>query len=476
MTQIPLALRHAIGRTASIRRAVAVALPVAVISLTGAQAGFAATSSATAEQKREALGANIVTAAQQIGRDPQAQPQPAVPELQAFAEKAYRADFDVTKEEAAAALDEQRRGEDIETVLHEALGGKYLGARYDNEQGRWLVAVTGDADRKAVRDYASSRNLADLEILVRDWTGEDRQDALKGLRSRLSDLVDEGRVQVFDARTRVQVDVVAGDDEAMEQAQSVVADLKGIDTAVVRSAVKSFTARPSAQCNNIWCNPPLRAGERMVRQSAGGFCTVGFPATTPVNTWNGFALTAGHCVAPGNTVAKCTLTSCWVPLGNEYASYYGGGGDGGLLILDHNYPTYGAWWPPQWAESLPTRAGVLPAVGTQVCHSGTNTFGGVDETVVSCANVISNDTGPITYVGGTVVNHMISLGNSAGFCTASGNSGGPVVTGSTAAAVGLYSASNGPGTGQRVCGATYYGIAEPVLNAQAVLGVTIKTS
>jgi hypothetical protein len=473
MTEALSSLRAYAHHFVGLRRALAIALPVAVIALTGAESGVAATS--VAQQKRAELGPNIATAAAQIAAAPHGEPLAAVPELQAFSSKAYMEDFDVSQKDATAALDEQRRGEDIETALYSALGDQYLGAKYDNAQGHWVVAVTRDADQKAVRGYADSRDLADLEIVARDWTGADRADALKGLQSRLADLIAKGRVQVFDARTNLEVDVAAGDDAAMQQARSVVADVKSVDAAVVQSAAKTFTTSPSADCNNIWCNPPLRAGERMIRQSAGGFCTVGFPATSPVNSWDGFALTAGHCVAPGNTVAKCSLVTCYVPLGSEYASYYGGGGDGGLLILDHNYPTYGSWWPPQWSDSLPTRPGLLPTVGTQVCHTGTNQYAGVDATVVSCGYVISNDIA-MTYTDGNVVNHMLEIGNSADFCSAAGNSGGPVVTGSTAAAVGLYSAHNGPTTGQMVCGAGYFGIAEPVLNAQATLGVTIKTS
>lgn len=445
-----------------------------VAALAGAQAAHAA-----APQARAALGANVETAVAQIdGAARSTVPAAPLPELRAFGVKAYMKDFGVGAAEAAAALEQQRRGEDIETSLHDALGAAYLGARFDNAARRWEISLAPGADEGPVRDYVQSRRLTGARIAHETWTGADRDRAVAALRRALAPEIRQGRVTVGNAGTRIEVQSVAGDAAAAERARAAAADA-GVDTAVVASASRDLQASPSAECNNIWCNPPLRAGERMVRQSAGGFCTTGFTATSPVNSWDNFAMTAGHCIAAGNTLGKCSLVTCYVPIGYEYSGYYGGG-DGGLLLIDHNYPTYGAWWPPQWGDSLPVRPPTLPANGTQVCHTGTNSYGGVDETVVSCGYIISNDTS-VTYTGGVTLNHMIQVGNSAGLCVAKGNSGGPVVRGDTAAAVGIYSGDNAPGpgapnNGQRVCGAAYSFWAEPALNAQAVLGVSIKTS
>jgi hypothetical protein len=445
-----------------------------VAVLAGAQAEANA-----APQARAALGPNVRTAVSQIDASGRSSaPASTLPALHAFGVKAYMKDFGVDEAEASAALEQQRRGEDIETSLHDALGDDYLGARFDNAARRWEISLAPGADEGPVRDYVESRRLTGAKIVHEAWTGEDRDQAVAALRRKLAPEIARGRLTVSNGGTRIELRSAAGDTAAEAKARAAAAST-AVDAKVVESASDDLLASPSAECNNIWCNPPLRAGERMVRQSAGGFCTTGFPATSPINSWDNFAMTAGHCVAAGNTLGKCSLVTCYVPIGYEYSGYYGGG-DGGLLLIDHNYPTYGAWWPPQWGDALPVRPPQLPANGTQVCHTGTNSYGGVDETVVSCGYIISNDT-PVNYTDGTSLQHMIEVGNSASLCVAKGNSGGPVVRGDTAAAVGIYSGDNapGPGTpnyGQRVCGSGYHFFAEPALNAQAVLGVSIKTS
>lgn len=239
---------------------------------------------------------------------------------------------------------------------------------------------------------------------------------------------------------------------------------------VVSEATELPSIRPTGECNNIWCNPPWRAGERWVAPQYNSICTSAFPVFSPVNSWDNFVLTAGHCI-DGGSVAKCSLSQCFVPIGGQYSYYLKNGGDAALLRINHSYPTYGAWWAPGIADSLPTRPVEVPPIGAKVCHVGSGVQG--DVSGIWCGLVQTTNSPKQWVEGGKFYTQHMT--RALGGCIQNGNSGGPTLNPDTGGAVGIVSAGNtGPSGTQNCVGVVV--LSENVGNALANLGVVLKTS
>jgi Trypsin len=426
---------------------------------------------------RSKIRSSLDLAVQQASRDhvPQG-PFPEIPETQAAITAEYAKQKGVDEKEAAAVLEAQRRGTNIDVVLRGALGDDFLGADFDADARGYVAYVSEDADRGQVAEFAKARGV-DVTVETRPFTASERDAAADALRERLSDEIKAGTVDVQSFSGEVVVNTKATKDGGEYDRLRALAGAQSVTTRVTADPDRFPPSRTTA-CGSIWCDMPFRAGERWVLQQNGGFCTSAFPVTSPVDSWHRFVLTAGHCVSQGQQVGKCTTTQCWgAGLGTQYAGYVPGG-DGGLLRLENFYSTWGAWWYPGVADSLPTRPNYLPANNEYVCHigsgySGTAQAPGTQYNMLSCGNVYNNNT---TYWNPNYNAYFYSMIWGFGGCIQGGNSGGAFVNPNTGQAIGMLSTGDHDEYANPINCNNPGWTAEPVANALAVFGVQLMTS
>ncbi|WP_445148433.1 hypothetical protein [Baekduia sp. Peel2402] len=460
------------SRCRSVGRALCALLALSlVLASTSAAAGEPAV-----QEARGKIHSSLDLAVQQAQRDDVPQgPFPALSETQDAITAQYAKDKGVSEKQAAAVLEAQRRGTNINVVLRRVLGDRFLGADFDAAKPGYVAYVSDGADTSEVTEFAKAREIG-VTIETRPFTASERDAAADALRDRLEDAIKAGDVDVQSSSSEVVVNTKAAKGGAEYSRLQELAASQPVRVRVTADASKLVATQPTG-CNNIWCDAPFRAGERWVLQQTSQFCTSAFPVTSPVDSWHRFVLTAGHCIGAGQQVGKCTLSQCWgAGLGTQYSGYFPGG-DGGILRLENFYSTWGAWWYPSVADSLPTRPNYLPANGEYICHvgsgySGTATSPGTQYNLLSCGNVGNNN---YTYYNTSVGAWFYSMIYGTGGCIQGGNSGGPWLNPSTGQAVGITSTGN-PGPDNAMNCSTAVWTAEPVANALAVLGVSLMTS
>jgi hypothetical protein len=398
----------------------------------------------------------------------------------------YAASHKASDGQAEHVITEQVRGTGMLQVLKERLGDDLLGVRYDDENAKWEIALTPTADRSIVDELTSARELTDPVVERPSWTDAQRIDTLKRLQDKYAAKIDDNLISIDDAGTELEIRASPKlDADEVDQLRSAAADLQ-VDTRVVIGSPSGGEATPMYDCNNIWCNAPVRAGERWIQQSNGSYCTTAFPVTSGADTYHGWVLTAGHCLYGhyGGEASKCSLSWCG-HLGTEFSGYYGGG-DAGLIKIDDpgRWPTYGVWWLPYaWtggADSLPTRPQYLPAVGEYICHVGSGYAGsppGADDEVASCGTVINNNhTINNAAAPGLPAATLYNMITTQGGCGQKGNSGGPLLNAGTGSAIGIASSGSVPADGTRACNSTITMNYEYVANSLLNLGVSLRTS
>jgi hypothetical protein len=400
----------------------------------------------------------------------------------------YSASHKVSDETAQRVIEEQLLGTGLEQVLKDRLGDGLVGVRYDGDNARWEVALAPTGDRSVVDKLIAARGLGQGTVVDRaSWTGAEQADTVNRLRKKYAAMIGDHLVSIDDAGTELEIRAsskLASSD--LDDLRTTAAELD-VTTRVVAGPPSTGAATPVSDCGSIWCNAPVRAGERWIQQSTGSYCTTAFPVASSADTYHGWVLTAGHCLYGhyGGEAAKCSLSWCG-HFGTEYSGYYGGG-DAGLIRLDDpaQWPTWGAWWLPYagsgGADSLPTRPQYLPAVGEYICHIGTGYAGsppGSPDEIASCGNVINNNN-PITNAAVPGVLPAVSLYNMItvrGGCIQPGNSGGPMLNPATGQAVGIISSGTANADGTRRCDSTVTWNGEYVGNSLLNLGVSLKTS
>lgn len=399
----------------------------------------------------------------------------------------YAASHDVSDEQAGRVIDRQLRGSGVLQVLKQRLGADLVGVRYDADRARWEVALSPTADRAVVDKLLAARGIATVTDVERpSWTAAEKAQTLDQLREKYAAMIKDDLVSIDDAGTELQIRTSSRLSAADRAELRASTSQLRVEAHVVPGAVPKDEATPVGECNNIWCNSPVRAGERWVNGPTQGICTTAFPVTSPVDTYHGFVLTAGHCVINqlGSDALKCSLTRCDWRLGIMYTGYYGGG-DGGLIRIEEpqHWATWGAWWLPYagagGADSLPTRPQYLPAVGEYVCHVGTGYFGAAAAETASCGTVtnnnkqVNNAAAPASGLPAVTLYAMIEV---QGGCIQKGNSGGPTLNPGTGQAIGIISSGSAPEDGSIACSSSVTWNSEYVGNTLLNFGVSLMTS
>ncbi|MBY0012044.1 S1 family peptidase [Paenibacillus typhae] len=153
---------------------------------------------------------------------------------------------------------------------------------------------------------------------------------------------------------------------------------------------------------------PLQAGTKIVNNSTGGYCSIGFLAK-PSSSISGYIVTAAHCGSSGNSFSQGTNN-----VGGMGARVYGGNVDAatiGTTSLSYSNDLY----------TSSSRAGYFDAVqandfvGNMVCMSGASSA----TNPVSCGTVLSKS---VSYsIDGVAFSGL----RSASYTSAPGDSGAP---------------------------------------------------
>jgi hypothetical protein len=387
----------------------------------------------------------------------------------------YVKQYGVSQARAGRVLAEQARGANLGAELQQRLGADALGVRFDQANARWVVAITQHADRATVDRVLQARGLATPLVETKAWTAADRRATLTRMQTGLKPLIADGIADISDHGDGLEVTLRGATADQLQASQRLAAP-GAVDVTIKRDAQVPLIA-PQA-CNNMWCDAPVRGGERWILEDpghAGAACTLGFSVDSPVSSLN-YVATAGHCVTPGTTNygGKCSTTVCDPAFAHQHSAYFSSGGDGGLLELPNTtmWPLTASWWNAGCCDALPVTGQGVPSIGSYICHTGqADNAPGSGYTLTSCGNVDSQSITAL-YASGPQPQGMIRV---RGACDQPGNSGGPWIDAYIGTAIGVH--SGGTTVSQYVpdCSATSEAYIEPIARVLSNLGVTLLT-
>lgn len=359
--------------------------------------------------------------------------------------RAYTATFGVSEREAERRLELLRAGRHLTSRLRDAFGRGFSQASFDNDSGRWVVAIGPRGDARAVRATLDELGLATTRIERAELDHVALADRVAALSRRLEAVVGDGHATIGQAADGVRI-TVARDAPAAQR--RLIADAAAAhDATVERSRDDDLRVQP-AQCNGghmdgatpaRFCDA-LRGGSRYYTANAPGStsCSLGFWAGAPGASWSStFFLTAGHCQQPpmGRTWSSCTSGRICGPAGWQAAMRYddGGGDSGALYVSDYRWPRQPGWTDWRTGARYAIRYYDSAPVGTPICHGGATTglsCGIVDGTNMTIRYDATALHGPRTLAG---------MGSAVGVCVQRGDSGGPVFNHDLQGAVGITS-------------------------------------
>ncbi|MFJ8672432.1 S1 family peptidase [Streptomyces sp. NPDC093589] len=371
-------------------------------------------------------------------------PDPTPPSARGMLD-AMRRDLGLTPDQARVRLAQEAEAQRAAVAVRRVLSAPPAGMWFDKATGKLVVAVTGAADAKRVRDAGAVPR-----------TVKHSHDALTVLVRRIADRAGEGVPGV----TGWGVD---------ERANGVVVDVdrrsRVAETDTFEKAVRDLAAPGHI---------PVRVArtDRAPRQQAGtvvggekwspgneGICSIGF-SVTGSSAYKGF-VTAGHCTNNADQVAYGKDGSR-IGTSNEGGNHSVNGREGDFGLVD----VTGAGWTltpdvaGQGGAPVTVTGSQDGVVGTSVCRSG-------EASGWHCGEITRTDQ---TVDYGTDVVEGLSFTNS---CSAPGDSGGSYVTQpGDPQAVGIHSGGNSATCGS---GGDTLTIFQPVNEALAKWNLTLKT-
>lgn len=388
-------------------------------------------------------------------------PRPAEPDEVAVNQ--YAKDFGTSQDVALSRLRTQGRGADLFDAQRAKLGGSFAGVWYDNEQGRFHVAVTAGGDRAAAKRVLADRDI-EKETVVTEvaYTLGQLNEANAALAKDLAPWLASRLVIISNDVTSNSVNVAVSSEATDEQREAIEesAQKQPVRVVVTERPAAAFDV-DSASCSYPNCTRALRGGVRITGPS--NFCSLGYVAYAP-STGEKFAFTAGHCLpVAGNWTAR-RADGTIATIGPGIAATYGLAGDYGLVYVDQTAGWSGllhsiiVLWnfdttPFDTQYVMLDRARDYP--GLFACRTG-------GTSPLSCGTVAATNV-TITYSSGVTVGNL----SQSSACAIGGDSGGPWV--SSNYAYGLTSASTACGTGQQL-------YTMPIDIAESAYGVRIITN
>jgi hypothetical protein len=357
-----------------------------------------------------AAAAGIPASAQAQEEGP---PRPADFEISSYAQ-----DAGISQAEARTRLIRQRQIPALARRAKASLADAYTGVWFDDKAGGRIKLVVRNAsgaaepgreDReKARRAIAGAGIGADESQIVGAPIGEEAMLALQSDLDRELLIANVGAADTVDA----EPDVTSGRVRLLVPPAPSEAQTRYVESAVARYGDRvSVGSRPGGgsteACSDVWCDPPLRGGIRLVHNGE-GVCTSGFVVKSR-STGVRYLSTAGHCIT--------TLYSNWSTHFADGSSHVIGtvsnyGTTNDFAILNINNPT--GWNPGPYLRTASDQQYRISGwshayVGMRVCKSGA--FHGS-----SCGNV----------TGGEATREGRWHTFRADYCGDRGDSGGPV--------------------------------------------------
>jgi hypothetical protein len=345
----------------------------------------------------------------------------------------YRQEFGLSPTAAEENLETEHLGAGIVEVLKNTEGSEYAGVWFDGQAGQFVIPLIDIEAPGAVEAALGMLGLGDSYRLVPasySWVELERAQA--EVNQELDPLFAKQLVRTsLDPRTNSVVVVQA---QGANEVQSEKVEQASRDAVEVRESNAKLFKYESASCvaSARSCTRPLRGGVRITNGAAD--CTAAFKATNK-GTGARFLLTAGHCAASSPSSSWRTEDSstgvtheigtlaAWTYPTHDWSAI---SADGSFWDTAE-WPSEAALWGTGIQEQPVAYEG-FSYYGETVCHSGITS-----ET--SCGTVTNlNET--VFYIGNEVapsgvVEHLTRVEGS-GLCSLPGDSGGPVLAGSTA--------------------------------------------
>ena len=335
----------------------------------------------------------------------------------------YARDTGISREDAAARLDEQARVPSLTTQARRRLGSAFGGIwidvddqdrikfgvvadRFDDGSGtaHELLRSAGLDGRADVVPYAhSERELAAMQDeLTRELEVPNQQAAFPvGVET-----------DVPRGRLRLRIPPPGTVDMSQREAVSRIADRLGD---VVEVEIRSGVGQLDSCSAAAWCDPPLRGGTRLVYGGVGE-CSSGFVATSPGGTR--YLMTAAHCFSGrSGTWNTHFADGSSHDIGAPHSAVSAPTGDAGILKI--NNPS--GWGLParririQSDEDYIITDSDSATVGSRICFTGSRT---------------DSNCGVVTAGRATRLGIQETL--RADYCATGGDSGGSVFASHTA--------------------------------------------
>ncbi|MFF9479814.1 S1 family peptidase [Streptomyces sp. NPDC014733] len=359
---------------------------------------------------------------------------------------AMRRDLGLTPEGARARLAQETEAARAAKAVRQALAGRAAGMWFDKRSGKLVVAVTGDADARLVKDAGAvaqrvTHSRAQLTGLLEQIDAK----AGKGVPGVTGWGVDE-RANALTVRVDTRARTAATD-SFVEEAQQLGAPT-GIAVHVVRAA-----DAPRRQGGTVVGGEKWTPGEE-------GICSIGFSVTGGGR--RGF-LTAGHCTETADQPAYGKDGSR-MGTSNRGGTHSVDDREGDFGLVDVDQPTWKL--SPDVAGQRGAPVAVTGAqegiVGTSVCRSG-------EASGWHCGEITAVDQ-TVDYDGGVIVDGL----SFTDACSAAGDSGGSYVTQpGDPKAVGIHS---GGGTATCSTGGDTMTVFQPVEEALTKWQLTLTTA
>jgi streptogramin lyase len=391
----------------------------------------------------------------------------------------YGQDFSASPEQARTNLTLQSEAAGIVEFLQKTLKERYAGLWFDNDDGKFHIAIVPGVDGQEVR-----RSLVeDFGLPGRAVVMTPARSTWKELEGSLTSASSAIREKGLGKRVAAGIDPENNALEVTADAGTPTAEVNQIADGIEGSVTILPTKRPQSDVETLACitveprrcDKPLRGGvelgviEKLNAEFSNAFmgvCTIAFKGTDKV-TGQPFVLTAGHCFpdwsSSQDTWMSRVTNETFFAIGKSDGYTFSGVGDYGRIKAQNS------WWSeiPQWPsmvahywgdQTYPINYEAYPYKGQYLCFSGARSG-------TSCGNVNNLNVSGMVNQEGQPLPPMAEV---PGVCVKPGDSGGPFFSYSSNTAVGILSA--GELGGSCASNIAYF---DEVVQATDALNVTV---
>lgn len=281
----------------------------------------------------------------------------------------------------------------------EALGKRFGGVWFDNEDGKYYVGIAPGGELAAAQRVGIETDMEENTVYknVR-WSVEELEAANFTVNSELKPLETnhEATVGTDTSANAVEVYLSTAADRSNREFAEQVAKAAPATTIIVEKPPSNFTPHPMAceihydgvnGSNDTFCNKPLRTAAGMDDNTNGSECSIGGVVSSGSNV---YVVTAGHCLK-GNLGHYWSTVDASTQerhnLGPAEEAVFGSNGDFGLIKEN------GSYWekPYTWYANIEEQTATYPLEGVIESYQGLyQCWAGAQSTVhnhLSCSTV-----------------------------------------------------------------------------------------